>query len=49
MRCVNNSQEAKLKNLIMEDEKKRWKRIGALLGKSDITCRKKAQEWGFTK
>jgi hypothetical protein len=33
----------------MEDEKSRWKRIGLIVGKSDVGCRNTAKEMGLSK
>ena len=42
-------QELKLRTLIATDDKTRWKRIAHLSGKSEVTVRNKAKEWGLTK
>ena len=41
--------EAKLRAVIAEDDKARWKRIAQLVGKSEVTVRNKAKEWSLTK
>ena len=46
---VANQQDSKLRALILEDEKKRWKRIGDLMGKSDRGCQKRATQLGLAK
>jgi hypothetical protein len=43
------NQEAALRAVIAEDDKTRWKRIGQIVGKSEVTVRNKAKEWGLTK
>jgi hypothetical protein len=38
-----------LKELIVKDEKLRWKRIGEQMGKSDVGCQNKAKAMGLVK
>jgi hypothetical protein len=35
--------------MILADEKKRWKRIGQAIGKTDVGCHKVAKEMGLSK
>jgi hypothetical protein len=42
------TKEASLKEAIDQDEKTRWKRIGQKTGKSEVGCRNKAKERGWT-
>jgi hypothetical protein len=38
-----------LRELVVQDEKERWKRVGQALGKSDVGCYKMAKEMGLAK
>lgn len=40
-------QEEKFRALVEEDDKSRWKRIGQMMGKSEVTLRKTAKELGL--
>jgi hypothetical protein len=41
---LTNFQDSKLKGLILEDDKKRWKRIAEGMGTSEAGTRKRAKE-----
>ena len=42
-------EKARLKMLIAEYDKGKWKHIGKVMGKSDIGCQKVAKEMGWSK
>jgi len=41
-------QDAKLREAVAADEKSRWKRISAMVGKSEVGCKKRAKEMKIT-
>jgi hypothetical protein len=41
--------ELRLKALIAEEEKKKWKRIADALGKSEVGCKTQAKQMGPSK
>lgn len=41
--------ELRLKSLIAEEEKKKWKRISDALGKSEVGCKNQAKQMGVCK
>ena len=40
----SDDEKKRLKDLVIEDDKKRWQRIGKAMGKSEVSCQKMAKE-----